>query len=157
MNQLDPSIKTVWALSIISRMLFLTILVFAIEFLIIKPNLENWALPIGSLTGCLFILTVVLSIAYPLLNYKYWKFDVRQEEVYIEHGILTRVKTLAPFRRFQHLDVQQTILERMLGLSKLIIYTAGTHGAAVMIPGLPIEYAEALRDQLKRFVMEDVV
>ena len=98
-----------------------------------------------------------MSIVYPVLKYKYWKFDVRVDELYIERGILTRIKTIAPFRRLQHLDVEQSVFERMMGLGKLVVYTAGTRGADIVIPGLPIEYAEALRDQLKNIESEDAV
>jgi len=45
----------------------------------------------------------------------------------------------------------------MAHLGKLVIYTAGTRGADVVIPGLPIEYAEDLRDKLKNATIEDAV
>jgi hypothetical protein len=106
---------------------------------------------------CCFVIGIILTIAVPLLRYKFWRFEVREDEIYIERGILTRIKTTAPYRRIQHIDVQQSILERIAHLGKLVIYTAGTRGADVVIPGLPIEYAEDLRDKLKNATIEDAV
>ena len=74
-----------------------------------------------------------------------------------ELGIFTRIHTTAPFSRVQHIDVVQSILDRSFGLGKLVIYTAGTKGADLLIPGLPIQYAEYLRDYLKSYTQEDVV
>lgn len=157
MNQLDPSVKTVWALGTFFRLITLTLLIFFAEFVIIKPNLESWAIPIGFLSLTALLFTIIMSLIFPPLNYKYWKFEVKEDEIVLERGILTRINTIAPYRRIQHLDVQQSILDRMHSLGKLVIYTAGNRGADVVIPGLPIDYAEALRDQLKTYVRENVV
>lgn len=93
----------------------------------------------------------------PWLSYKYWAFEVRDDELYLERGVLTRVKTTAPYVRVQHLDVEQSVLERLFHLGKLVVYTAGTRGADLVIPGLPIEYAEQLRDHLKNITADDAV
>ena len=44
-----------------------------------------------------------------------------------------------------------------MDLATLVVYTAGTRGADITIPGLPKDYAEALRDQLKNITGEDAV
>src|SRR5690606_22586633 len=109
------------------------------------------------LSSIMFVIGIILTISLPLLRYRYWKFEVRDDEIYLERGVFTRIKTTAPYRRIQHLDVQQSMLERMVQLGKLVIYTAGTRGADVILPGLPIEYAEELRDRLKNVSIEDAV
>lgn len=157
MNQLAPQVKTIWAINTIARVFFLALLLFVYEMLPISKSLKITFLPLGVSSAIIFFAGILTSIIYPVLKYKYWKFDVRSDELYIERGILTRIKTIAPFRRLQHLDVEQSVLERMMGLGKLVVYTAGTRGADIIIPGLPIEYAEALREQLKNIDIEDAV
>ena len=49
------------------------------------------------------------------------------------------------------------MLDRMYGLSKVVIHTAGTRGDELTIPGLPLHYAEEVRDFLRKFIKEDVV
>ena len=157
MYSLDPAIKIIWAVGIFIQFVFYTVVLAFLEFFVIPGNLNNWIIPKGMIAFCCFVIGVILTIAVPILRYKFWRFEVREDEIYIERGILTRIKTTAPYRRIQHLDVQQSILERMAHLGKLVIYTAGTRGADVVIPGLPIEYAEDLRDKLKNATIEDAV
>ncbi len=157
MNNLEPSVKTVWSIGILIRTIFYTVIAFIIEYFVIKNNIDEWFLPIGLLSVVIFIFGFLLAFIAPIYIYKYWLFDVREDEIYTERGVITRYKTTAPFSRIQHLEVQQSIFDRMFGLSKFVIYTAGTRGADLIIPGLPTEYAEALRDRLKSITTEDAV
>ncbi|MFW5948277.1 MAG: PH domain-containing protein, partial [Halolamina sp.] len=45
-------------------------------------------------------------------------------------------------------------LERLLGLSTLVVYTAGSRGADVTIPGLTPEHASTLQQRLERLTIE---
>ncbi len=157
MHQLDPSVKIIWAAAYFIRSSILIFSLFVVEYLFVRTGKLEWLLPFGWTTIILAIICLAYIIIYPQLKYKFWKFEVRPEELYLERGVLTRVKTTAPFRRVQHLDVAQNVIERMMDLGKLVIYTAGTRGADVIIPGLPIAYAEMLRDQLKNYSREDAV
>ncbi len=153
MYTLDPHVKAIWSITGLIRTILVSIGIFTAE--IIFPKLIP--LPVGILAGLVFVLGVIYSIVYPALKYRYWRFDVKENELYVERGVFTRIRTVAPFVRLQHLDVEQNIIERMMHLAKLVVYTAGTRGADIIIPGLPLEYAEQLRDQLKNFSPEDAV
>lgn len=157
MYSLDPAIKMIWTIAIIRRTSYYTIIFAILDFFVIPNYFYDWMLPKGVTTLLVFLIGVAIAMIYPYFHYKYWKFSVREDEVYIERGVLTRVKTTAPYLRIQHIDVIQSLLDRMYGLGKLVIYTAGTRGADVTIPGLPIEYAEQLRDRLKNVTPEDEV
>jgi membrane protein YdbS with pleckstrin-like domain len=128
-----------------------------VEFFILIPNLEFWTLPHGFLSLSLMILTIIMAIVIPPLEYRYRKYDITQDEIYIERGILTRVKTIAPFNRIQHIDLRQGVLERIFGLASLIIFTAGTRGPELVLPGLPLPYAEMLRDNLRERVISEPI
>lgn len=157
MLKLDPSIKTIWAISGIFRTIFWTAIFLVAEFVFIRPNLNSWNFPPFTLSASIFVLSATWAGVFPWLNYKYWSFEVREDELYLVRGILTRVKTTAPFSRIQHLDVEQSVMDRFFHLGKLAVYTAGTRGADLVIPGLPIEYAEDLRDHLKNITHDDAV
>ena len=157
MNKLDPGIKTVWAIHTILRTIFYAVVVFFIEFFFLRNNLPNWDFIPGTLAVSIFMFGFIMTFIYPWLGYKYWAFEVREKELYLKRGILNRIYTTAPYSRVQHIDVQQSFIERTMHLGRLVIYTAGTRGADVTVPGLPIEYAEELRDQLKNITSEDAV
>ncbi len=157
MHQLDPGIKTLWFLSYMMRTLFFSVVILIADLFFIHSLLEGWPMAKGYLPSGIFIFGLTIAIIAPPLKYRFWKFEVRDEEIYLERGVITRIKTIAPYRRVQHLDVEQNFIERMMGLSKLVIYTAGTRGADIIIPGLPIAYSEMLRDQLRNYTIEDAV
>jgi membrane protein YdbS with pleckstrin-like domain len=112
-------------------------------------------------TGVPTAIPAALGLAYaffiPGLRFRFWRFALREEELLIERGILTRVRTVVPLRRIQHLDVSQDIFEREYELGRLIVHTAGTRSSDVVLPGLAIEEAEHLRDTIKHYVLEDTL
>ena len=55
-----------------------------------------------------------------------------------------------PLNRIQHVDTRQGPLERMLGLSRLLVFTAAGMSADGSIPGLASDVAESMRDELSR-------
>ena len=82
-----------------------------------------------------------------------WKLD--QDGFATRRGGLWRNETLVPVSRVQHLDLERGPLERQLGLATLVVHTAGTRMAAVKLPLLALEDAQALRALLARQVETD--
>lgn len=114
-------------------------------------------LPFGLSMGVVFIVGSVWTVLQPALRYRFWRFDLRADELYLERGIITRVRTIVPLRRIQHLDVSQDILEREFDLGRLIVHTAGARSSDVDLPGLNYDEAQHLRDTLKQYILEDAV
>ena len=147
MMQLNPDVKIVWMISYGLRTFFFCIISFLIDFFFLS-ELNNWPLTLGILTLIVFASGLTLTFVLPPLRYKYWKFELRDEELYLERGVLTKIYTTAPYCRVQHIDIAQGVVERMFNLSRLVIFTAGTRGADLVVPGLPHYYAKQLRDQI---------
>ena len=82
-----------------------------------------------------------------------WKLDA--DGFATRRGGLWRTETLVPVSRVQHLDLERGPLERRLGLATLGVHTAGTRMAAVKLPLLALDDAEALRAHLARQVEAD--
>jgi len=59
-----------------------------------------------------------------------------------------------PYVRVQHIDTNRGPLERFLGLASLRVYTAGSQGADMRIPGLSRERAEEMQEDLKKKAIE---
>ena len=153
MRPLHPSIKTVWTIQF--ALGFGLLVLFALAYDLAHLFRDERALPVGVVTGAVLLAGGALAVGLPRLRYRYWRFDLLPEELYLERGILNRVRTIVPLRRIQHLDVSQNILEREFGLGKLIVHTAGTRSSDVVVPGLELEEAEGLRDQVKRYLLEE--
>ncbi len=149
-RSLDPSIRTIWTLKMaaFSMLLFLPALFYDLT------HLYSW-LPFGVLSGTVLVGATLYCVAWPRLRYRAWGFALRPEEVYMEHGVLKHVRTVVPLRRIQHVDVSQDLFEREFALGRLVVHTAGSRSSDVVIPGLPLSEAEAIRDKIKRFILED--
>lgn len=101
-----------------------------------------------------FLLVLALSGAavsvYNVLRYRAWGFEMRADHLYIEHGVFRKIRSMVPYVRIQHVDTQRGVIERAAGLSRVVVYTAGSRGADVTLPGmLPAEAGETqekLRD-----------
>ena len=78
-------------------------------------------------------------------GYKRMGFLLREHDLTFQRGWLIRTQVTVPLARIQHSEVHRTPLDRWLGLSTLRIYTAGSSGANLSIPGLQAETAHALR------------
>lgn len=72
-------------------------------------------------------------------------------------GFLFRSDTVVPYGRVQHIDVTQSPLERLYDLSALIVHTAGSHNASVVLEGLKRETAEDLREEIRAHIKRETV
>ena len=89
-----------------------------------------------------------LSLWWPSLSYRYTAYRVSERGMRIRRGVVWRTVSSVPRSRVQHTDVSQGPIERMFGLATLVIYTAGTHHASVLLSGLAHDTALRIRDHL---------
>ncbi|MBT2689199.1 PH domain-containing protein [Bacillus sp. ISL-47] len=92
----------------------------------------------------------------PTLRWKRWRYEVREKEIELKHGIFVIKRTLVPMIRVQHVDTRQGPILRKYRLATVIISTAAT---VHEIPALDVEEAEELRffiSQLARVADDDV-
>jgi membrane protein YdbS with pleckstrin-like domain len=105
-------------------------------------------LPTGTLSGLVAATAVALAVLVPPLRYRAWGFALRDDDLYVEHGVLFRTASIVPHARIQHVDTRHGPLHRWLGLAAVVVFTAGTRGARIEIPALESGEAEGLRDRL---------
>jgi len=152
LSVLDASVRYIWGLKYAGAW---GLLLFAVLFYDLTHLFGSSWLPFGVMSGSVLAVGLLYCISWPQLRYRRWGFAMRPEELYLEHGVITHVRTIVPLRRIQHLDVSQDLLEREFGLGRLVVHTAGSRSSDVVIPGLPLEEAERIRDEVKRFILED--
>ena len=152
---LSRAIATVWTIKSCLAAFFVSAV--AIVFDLAALFTDGGPTPVGVLSGATLLITFSAAIGVPRLRYRYWRYKLRPEELFLERGIFNRVRTVVPLRRIQHLDVSQDLIEREFGLGKLIVHTAGTRSSDVVLPGLDIDEANRLRDAVKHYILEDAV
>jgi membrane protein YdbS with pleckstrin-like domain len=102
----------------------------------------------GLIAAVPLILLALAAHVGPAWRYESSRCRVDDEGLEFVRGRWWQHRISIPRARIQHTDVTQGPFERWLGLGTLVIYTAGTHHAAVPIEGLPHAAALALRDAL---------
>lgn len=100
--------------------------------------------------------SIVTILIIPKIRWNRWRYQIYDQEIYIQNGILIVTRTLVPMIRVQHVDTKQGPILKRYGLASLTISTAATTHE---IPALLEEEAYALRDQiaeLARVEQDDV-
>jgi len=97
----------------------------------------------------------IWAIWSPPRRYQSWGYRMGEDELQLGYGLWTRVRTVVPFTRVQHIDLAQGPIERSFGVARLILHTAGTRGGAVTLPGLATADAERFRDLIRSQIRED--
>lgn len=155
MERLEPRVRTLWILSALGGSTLVGV-GFALTATMLYSRFLSadmrWILP-----GTTFLICCFAGGWVGLAWYRYgrFRFDCRDESLYVEHGVLTRHKTVVPYNRLQHVDVRRRPLERIGGVATLVIHTAGTCRNQVQIPGLTPTRASMLQDQLRHLITED--
>ena len=97
------------------------------------------------------VLFVVLAAVVPDLRWRRWRYEIRDEEVDLQRGIIWVSRTLVPLARIQHVDTQSGPLQRRFGLATVVFYTAA---GANQIPELSAPVADEVRDRIADLTRE---
>lgn len=96
-------------------------------------------------------LVVAVFIGGWLLSQIWWRaygYRLGQEDVSVQHGVVTSRLRQARYDRIQAVDVSQRIIPRLFGLAEVRVEAAGGADSSLEIAFLPLEQANALRDEL---------
>lgn len=155
MERLNPRVRVVWVIGAAIRAGVFGAILVAGAYVLTAPGL------VGGVPDAVRPGVVGFAVAYAIfvvvvawLRYGVWRFEVREDALYIERGVFTRIKTVAPYVRVQHVDSRRSPVERAVGLATVVVYTAGSRSADVAIPGLTPDRAERLREELRRLAIE---
>jgi len=95
---------------------------------------------------------LLMALFWAPRRYRLTGYCLRQYDLHLRTGALWRCTTSVTLNRIQHLEVSQGPLERLLGIARLLVYTAGGSGQDLAIPGL----AKARADQLRLHVLKQL-
>ncbi|GAB3045359.1 PH domain-containing protein [Virgibacillus ainsalahensis] len=96
--------------------------------------------------------TYFFIFLFPKLRWRRWRYEVFDQEIYIQHGILIVSRTLVPMIRVQHVDTKQGPILKKFQLASVTISTAATTHE---IPALLEEDASELRDRISALARVD--
>ncbi|WP_336037379.1 PH domain-containing protein [Halobacterium yunchengense] len=149
MERLDSRVRYIWLLRVL-----VGALVFGVVAAVGARVVDRVAVPPVVAGLGVFAVLFAVGAVHALLRYRAWRFEVREDTLYIERGVLVNVRTVVPYVRVQHVDARRGPLERALGLSTVVVFTAGSRGADVSIPGLVASRADDVQETLRRLAIE---
>ena len=95
---------------------------------------------------------LVFAVLYGIVAWYRHTYWVTGDELRIEQGILNRSQRIIPIERIQAIDISQGVLQRLLGVVKVEIQTAGGTSPEVVLTAVSARAAEELRLALRRAV-----
>lgn len=125
---------------------------YTIRFFIGTPLVERRPLPPG--LWIVIIVILVFDYFWARLSYYFYRYQLTDNAVKIEKGVIWKRYVSIPYERVQNVDIYRGLWARILGLSDIHIQTAGLstggrgHFAEGRLPGLSIKVAEDLREEL---------
>ncbi len=108
----------------------------------------------GLILILLFWLLLPAAIAWPWsrLMYKNYQYELTDKGLHTEYGVITKKYVIIPYDRIQNINIYRGIISRMLNLSDLHIFTAGSSGRAAApedrLPGLSVQDAKDIQEKL---------
>jgi uncharacterized protein len=107
-------------------------------------------LVLGGAAGVTIAVVAVLAalvsvLVVPRVRVRRFRYEVREDEIDLLHGIVVQVRTLVPMVRVQHVDTRRTVLSQIFGLAAVVFHTAA---GANQIPALREADAAAIRDRI---------
>jgi membrane protein YdbS with pleckstrin-like domain len=89
----------------------------------------------------------LIGIAFEPRRVRSIGYRLRADDLVFRRGIMYQRQVAVPYGRMQLVDITRGPVSRALGLADLKFVTAAA-ATAVTLPGLPLEEAERLRDEL---------
>ncbi|MFC7072888.1 PH domain-containing protein [Halovenus rubra] len=144
-RSLNPLVQIRWAIRVtVSALVFGLVVTWGLRT---QGFTSQWG---AGVVGVLLF----AGLIWVILHYRRWVYQIRTDAIYLERGVVTHARTLVPYVRIQHVDTSRSPVERMLGLSTLVVYTAGSRGADISIPGLRPQDARDLQRRVKELAIE---
>lgn len=153
-NKISERALTVWRIAGAIRAVIVAALsggAITLTFIFDWPIWVLWV----AITVAIFMI-IVSIIIFPNIRWRIWRYEVREQEIELQHGMFVIKRTLVPMIRVQHVDTEQGPILRKYDLATVKISTAAT---VHEIPALDVDEAEELRvsiSRLARVADEDV-
>jgi membrane protein YdbS with pleckstrin-like domain len=113
------------------------------------------------LVALLLLAYLIMVYMIALLAYNHFWFSIDEQAFHKEYGIIHKRRVSLPFRQIQNVNVVRTFIDRLLGIAKVEVETAGSSSvkrrdiiggvkskAEGVLPGTDLEYARHIHDVL---------
>lgn len=140
-QMLSSPVRWVWFVGYLIPSLAATLVVLQLDIFVFPTRT-------GLATSLTMVGLLAFSVWRTVTRYRHWSWELDENELIIDRGVVFKLTRIIPRVRIQHVDLSSGPIDRLFNLRQLSIYTAGTREADASIPGLTAERAEELRQAL---------
>ena len=113
---------------------------FGVLAVLIERNPQVWlAIPVG----------ILAIIAGGVLQYWFFRFRIEEDRIHIHQGVVRKTALDLPFDRVQGINVERSLIDRILGLVTVSLDTAGSGTVEGQLPSVTSELADDLRGRIR--------
>lgn len=159
MNKLHPGARWIFRIKAFWSFLFLVIFVGVFIGSFVLNGIDDSTNRVLSIVFMillpLFVLMIIIIEIYARMSYNRWFYEIGQDSIRLERGIIWKRYSNVPYERVQNVDITRGIIARICGFSTLMIQTAGYsavarggYGSSVegYIPAVSSQEAEKIRE-----------
>lgn len=96
-------------------------------------------------------------IVFNHLSFRKRGFAFREYDVIYKSGLINENTVVIPNNRVQHVALHQGLFSRMFGLAAIELFTAGGSSSDLEIPGLLLEEAQKIKNNISQKINESVI
>jgi membrane protein YdbS with pleckstrin-like domain len=124
---------------------YMIILVGLAVLILVQLGLFSW------LTYVLLLVWLALylvSLWFAGVSVRHKSYLLRYHDISYREGVFFKTWITIPFSRVQHCEIIKGVIDSMIGLVELRIFTAGGSSSDIVIPGLQPDIAVALKEHI---------
>lgn len=115
--------------------------------LVAQGILPPWLSGAGIVLG---IVAFVLALGYEVLWHQRFAYELTEDTLNIDSGVLFKREREIPLRRIQNVDIKRTLVQRFLGIARVNIETAGGGSTEASLQYVGVEEARRLQEGIRK-------
>jgi len=143
--EFQPLEKPYRTIQVIGSLIFTSIILIGLAIVFWQTDVPLW---ISALAMGVWVLLGITQLVFIFKGFKYKGFAIRERDLTYKRGWLYKKQVTVPFKRIQHVDIKQGVIERAYKLAKLNVYTAGGNASDLSVPGLRMEDAKQFKSYI---------
>lgn len=153
-TKLDTKSKKCMRITALILFFIMTIILISIRF-IVKNNISIHYLKFIDLPIIACVILLLFNLFFvPNLRYKRYRYIITDDKIEIIEGAIFIEKTIIPIERIHQISVKQGPINRIYGLSKVTVSTAGSNAD---INFLNLNEADKISENLKNKINNLVI
>ncbi len=137
--------KYIRVLRISNTLFMLIILIIFCAIVISQIGMGHWVFYTGI---SLWFVMFILMLLFTKVSVRNKSFAIRTHDISFKKGVFFKEWTTISFNRVQHCEITKGVIDNLVGLVELKVFTAGGSSSDLAIPGLKPDLAARLKEHI---------